>query len=53
MEGGERESLYRPHEDGFSGVRRIVHCTNLNIDILKSHVIQAQRHTLDRLQIRF
>ena len=51
--GGERESLYRLHEDGFSGVRRIVPCTNLNIDILKSHVIQAQRHTLDRLQIRF
>jgi len=53
MEGRERKSLYRPHEDGFSGVRRIVPCTNLNIDILKSHVIQAQRHTLDRLQIRF
>jgi len=53
MEGGERESLYRPHEAGFSGVHRIVPCTNLNIDILKGHVIQAQRHTLDRLQIRF
>ena len=53
MEGGGRESLYRPQEDGFSGVRRIVPCTHLNIDILKSHVIQAQRHTLDRLQIRF
>jgi len=53
MEGGGRKSLYRPHEDGFSGVHRIVPCTNLNIDILKSHVIQAQRHTLDRLQIRF
>ena len=50
---GERESLYRPHEDGFSGVRRIVPCTNLNIDILKSHVIQAQRHTVDMLQISF
>ena len=53
MEGGERESLYRQHEEGFSGVRRIVPCTNLNIDIVKSHVIQAQRHTLDRLHIRF
>ena len=39
--GGERESLYRPHKDSFSGVRRIVPCTNLNIDILKTHVIQA------------
>jgi len=53
MDGGETESLYRPHEDCFSGVRRIVPCTNLNIDILKSDVIQAQSHTLDRLQIRF
>ena len=53
MEGVEGESLYRLHKDGFSGVSRIVPCTNLNIDILKSHVIQAQRHTLDRLQIRF
>jgi len=53
MEGGERESLYSPHQDGFSGFCRIVPCTNLNIDILKSHVIQAQRHTLDRLQMRF
>ena len=53
MKGGESESLYRPHEDGFSGVQRIVPCTNLNIDILKSHVIEAQRHTQDRLQIRF
>jgi len=53
MEGVERDSLYRPHEDGFSGVCKIVPCTNLNIDILKSHVIQAQRHNLDRLQIRF
>ena len=53
MEGVERESLYRPHEGGFSGVGRIVLCTNLNIDILKGHVIQAQRHTLNRFQIRF
>jgi len=53
MEGVERESLYMPHEDGFSGVHRIVPCTHLNIDIVKGHVIQAQRHTQDRLRIRF
>jgi len=44
MEGGERECLYSPHEDGFTGVCRIVPGTNLNLDIMKSHVIQAQRH---------
>ena len=37
--GGKRE-LYRPHKDGFSGVRRSVPCTNLNI--LKSHVTHLQ-----------
>jgi len=37
---GRRESLYRPHEDGVSGVRMIVPCTNLNI--LKSHVTHLQ-----------
>ena len=35
---------------GFVGLYPV---QNLNIDIFKSHVIQAQRHTLDRLQIRF
>jgi len=35
----QRESLHRPHQDGLSGVRRIVPCTNLNIDILKGQVI--------------
>jgi len=39
MDEGGRESLYRPHQDALSGVRRIVPYTNLNIDILKSHVI--------------
>jgi len=34
MNGKERESLYRLHEDSFSGVRRIEPCTNLNIDIV-------------------
>jgi len=37
---GKRDRVYRPHEDGFSGVRRIVPCTNLNI--LKSHVTHPQ-----------
>lgn len=40
MDEGGRERFYRPHEDGF---RRIVPCTNLNIGILKSHVIHTQR----------
>jgi len=39
MDEGERESLYRQLQDALSGVRRIVPYTNLNIDILKSHVI--------------
>jgi hypothetical protein len=40
MDEGGRERFYRLHEDGF---RRIVPCTNLNIGILKSHVIHTQR----------
>jgi len=39
MDEGGRESLYRPHQDALRGVGRIVSCTNLNIDILKSHMI--------------
>ena len=53
IEGGKRESFYRPHDHGYSRVRSIVLCTIWNIDILKSDVIQVQRHNLDRLQIRF
>jgi len=34
-----RESLYRPHQDTLSGIRRIVPYTNLNIDILKYYMI--------------
>jgi len=37
---GGSKSLYRRHEDGFSGVRKIVPCTNLNI--LKSHMTHLQ-----------
>ena len=40
MDERRRERFYRPHEDGF---RRIAPCTNLNIGILKSHVIHTQR----------
>jgi len=43
MDERGRESLYRPHQDALSGVRTIVPCTNLNINILKSHVISAPK----------
>ena len=32
------------------GTRRIVPCTNMNIDILKSHVMHAEG---DQVQVRF
>jgi len=43
MHESGRESLYRPHQEALRGFHRIVPCTNLNIDILKGHVISPLR----------
>ena len=50
--GWGRGSLYSsPYMDDFSGVRRIVTCTNLNMDdILK---LESSRDLPDKLQISF
>ena len=43
MDEGGRESIYKLHQDTLSGVSSIVPCTNLNINILQSHVISPMR----------
>jgi len=43
MDEGGRETLIRQHQDASSGICRNMPCTNLNIDILKSHVISPIR----------
>jgi len=52
QEDGGRGSLYSsPYIDDFSGVRRIVPCTNLNIDDILN--IESSRDLPDKLQISF
>jgi len=51
-EDGGRGSLYSsPYMDDFSGVHRIVPCTNLNIDDILN--LESSCDLPDKLQIRF